>query len=155
MSDKILEITVNKIPFNKKVKLYIIIGLFLFVLGVLIICLAFAFQNFFINDFMYGFYFGTGGGLGIAGLAISIYYLMLTKNQEKFKKREIMDSDERNHFIKTKTAYISFFIIMLILYKAAIIARFFNIFVFITLLSVIVLMLIVFFLTYLIIKALY
>jgi uncharacterized membrane protein len=151
---KMLEIPLG-ISFEKKVKLSIIIGSFLFVLGVVIVCLAFAFQNYFINDFMSGFYFGTGGGLGGAGLAIAIYYLRLTKNQEKYKKREIADADERNRFIVTKSGYISFFLIMLLVYKAAIIAGFFNIFVFITLLCVLVLMIIVFLLTHLILRALY
>jgi hypothetical protein len=144
-----------EIPFEKKVILYRTVGLFLFTLGVIIVTLAFAFQNYFINDFMNGFYFGTGGGLAVAGITIAIYYFRLPLNKEKYKKREVEDSDERNHFIVTKSGYISFYLTLLIVYKAAIIAGFFSLPVFFALLGVLVLMLITLAITMLIMRALY
>jgi hypothetical protein len=144
-----------EVPFEKKVKLYIILGVFLLALGVPIVLLTFAFQNYFINDFIYGFYFGTGGGLAVVGLAIAIYYFRLPLNQEKYKKQEVENSDERNRFIVTKSGHISFFLTMLILYIAAIIAGFFSLAVFFALLGVLVIMLITLAITLLIMKVLY
>ena len=141
------------IPFEKKVELRKIIGVSVFILGIIIFFISIVLDKYSIYNFMYGFYLGTGGGLACSGLAIAIKYTMLPKNQEKYKKREIEDTDERNKFIKKNSGSISFFISLILLYISAFITSFFNLFVCFAILGAVVLMLIVLFLTFFIMRA--
>jgi hypothetical protein len=139
----------QKVAFNK------IYGVCLSVLGLITLILSIVFNQYFTNDFISGFYSGTGGGLMVFGAFITLYYAILPKKQVKYKKCEIAYADERNRFIGTMSGNISFYISMVIFYIAAVIAGFFNITVLVVLLGVIVLMFIVLALSYIIIKASY
>lgn len=109
------------------------------------------------EDFLRGFYVGTGGGLSAASIITIIKNVLLLKNEEKKKKAELKENDERNLFIYGKTAVVSAYIILYGMYAALMIIGVVvgNIYVFLTLLCVLFVMLLVIFGVWLIMKRIY
>ena len=146
--------TFTKSSFEKNLFYFKVYGLGMFLVGLITLILSIVFKNNIIDDFIDGFYSGTGVGFIVMGAILFFYSLLLPKNPEKYKKREIKYADERNQYIYTMSGNISFYISMLIIYIAAIVAGFYNLTIFVVLISIIILMFIIFVLSYLIIKAL-
>ena len=117
--------------------IYIIMGFVFLILGIASITMRMLSNAPSLNDFIDGFFMGTGAGLVIVGLVFVVYYGLILNNPNKRKKAEIDAKDERNQFIKMKAGFISFVVSFGIQYVALIVSGLMNIIAFYTILAVI------------------
>lgn len=121
--------------FKTRIKIRMGTGTALIILGFISLIMLY-FQRNTLELFQSGFYNGAFAGFMAGGLITLIRNVILLKNEEKYKKAEILEMDERNRFIGSMawacTAYISFFV----LFIALIITALFNEVIFSTLLIV-------------------
>ncbi|OAB40192.1 hypothetical protein [Paenibacillus antarcticus] len=94
-------------------------------------------------DFIFGFQTGVFIGLLVFLLYIISKYTACLKNAEALKKLYIKEHDEREQLIAYKASVLALVVLLVIVALSTVIAGFFNIIVFITLLSVMGLLLIV------------
>lgn len=78
------------------------------------------------QDFVRGFYVGTGYGLIAAAIITIIKNVRLLKNQELQKKRMLYENDERNRLIGTKTWAYTGYAMFLLLYVGILVSGFYN-----------------------------
>ena len=89
---------------EKKIKIRIIYCIVLIVLGVISLYVGnFVTLNSGDAEYSAGYYTGLGFGVIAAGVITIIKNVILLKNPEKCKEREIYESDERNKMIGLKT----------------------------------------------------
>lgn len=108
-----------------------------------------------LGGFQEGFYFGIAIGIILASTILKCRINKILNDDKKYKEEEIKYNDERNRYISDKSAITSFIIIMVLLYISLVISGFFNMIVFITLLSVIILCAGIFFAVYVILDKKY
>jgi len=125
------------------------------VLGILTIVFALIFKNCIANDFLRGFYSGIGFGLIAAALSIGRRLKKLLNDKVKLQEKKIEENDERNIFIITRTAYLSFIISLIVIYLAFIVSGLFNLTVFLTLFVIIIFMILTLILVYTFLKRKY
>ena len=125
------------------------------VLGILTIVFALIFKNYIANDFLRGFYSGIGLGLIAAALSIGGRLKKLLNDKVKLQEKKIEENDERNIFIITRTAYLSFIISLVVIYLAFIVSGLFNLTVFLTLFVIIIFMILTLILVYTFLKRKY
>ena len=127
-----------RMPFRKKVILKIKASVLVIILGALAIGALFYTNNLVTEghdeSFRNGFYLGTGLGLIASGAITITMCLRLLKNNEKFKKAEISDSDERERFIVAQSGMWSIFYMYVLLFAGTVISGLYNHLVFLTLL---------------------
>lgn len=87
-------------------------------------------------DYSAGYYTGLGLGVIAASVITLIKNIMLLKNPEKLKSREIYEADERNKMIGSKTWAWAGYAMFTILYVAQLVAGMYSVIVMNTLLVV-------------------
>ncbi|MBE5851493.1 MAG: hypothetical protein E7299_00830 [Lachnospiraceae bacterium] len=78
------------------------------------------------SDYCSGFYTGVGGGLIAASVITLIKNIMILKNADKLKEREIYENDERNKMIGLKTWSYTGYAMFTLLYIGMLVAGFFS-----------------------------
>jgi len=122
---------------EKKIKIRIIYCIVLIVLGVVSLYVGnFVPLNSGDAEYSAGYYTGLGFGVIAAGIITIIKNVLLLKNPEKLKEREIYESDERNKMIGLKTWSYAGYAMFILLYVAQMVAGMFNVLVMNTLLTV-------------------
>lgn len=125
---------------EKKIKIRIIYCIVLIVLGVISLYVGnFVTLNSGDAEYSAGYYTGLGFGVIAAGVITIIKNVILLKNSEKRKEREIYESDERNKMIGLKTWSYAGYAMFIFLYIAQMVAGVFNVLVMNTLLAVLAL----------------
>lgn len=122
---------------EKKIKLRMVYCAVLIVLGIVSLYVG----NFVPLDsgnaeYSAGYYTGLGYGVIAASVITIIKNLLLLKNPEKLKAREIYETDERNKMIGLKTWSYAGYAMFVLLYIAQMVAGVFNVVVMNTLLVV-------------------
>lgn len=114
--------------FERKIKLRMVISLILVVFGMvsLGVSLYGAAMGMAGSDRIKGFYSGMGGGLIGAGTITFFRNLILLKNEEKRKIRQLVEYDERNRYLRSSTMTYSGYLMIGILYLGTVFAAFFN-----------------------------
>lgn len=150
------------IPYIKKVKIRLFLGIVIAAVGAVVValCLAPASANGFSfvshgDSFMEGFYIGTGGGLFGAGIVTAVRQMLLLRNSEKRKKNELEETDERNIFLAARSAQYTFYILVGVLYLAAVIMGLIDTAVAATLVQCLCAALVIFFLVHIVCKKVY
>ena len=80
-----------------------------------------------VSDFARGLTMGVWCGVEFVAMFNSIRLLIILKNEEKLKELYIQEHDERNIAIQKETSQKGFFITMMAMAIAAIVAGFFNV----------------------------
>jgi len=91
------------------------------------------------QEFVRGFYTGTGGGLIAAAIITIIKNYRLLKNEDKRRERALYENDERNRLIGMKCWAYSGYAMFLLLYVGILVSGFINILILKTLLGVLAL----------------
>lgn len=118
--------------YKKKLKnRSIFAGIYIFA-TILLNVLATIFNN---QSHATGFALGASTGIGAIMIAIIIKYRGALKNEEKLKQLYIAEQDERRIFINSKIGGTGIVIAIMLLGLATIIANYYNMTVFITLLA--------------------
>lgn len=122
---------------EQKIRLRIIYAILLTILGIVSLYIgtnvALATDN---VAYSSGFYRGTGGGLIAASIITIIRNILLLKNKEALKQREIYESDERNCMIGLKSWSYAGYAMFLLLYIALLFAGCMNVIVMNTILVI-------------------
>lgn len=147
--------TENNEDYEKKVMKRLKASYGVGVLGILTIVFALIFKNYIANDFLRGFYSGIGFGLIAAALSIGRRLKKLLNDKVKLQEKKIEENDERNIFIITRTAYLSFIVSLIVIYLAFIVSGLFNLTVFLTLFVIIIFMILTLILVYTFLKRKY
>ncbi len=122
---------------KKKIKLRMIYSVILMVLGAASLYVGnFVVINSGDAEYSAGYYTGLGFGVIAAAAITLVKYILLLKNPEKLKAREIYESDERNKMIGLKTWSWAGYAMFILLYVAQMVAGMFNVVVMNTLLVV-------------------
>ncbi len=106
--------------FKKKLKIRLFVAIGYIVLGIAMIILFNIFHT--ENNFLSS----LGFALVVIGIARIRNYLMITKNEETIKKRQIAESDERNISIANRAKSVSFIIYVVMACVAVIVLELFN-----------------------------
>ncbi len=126
-----------KMDIKKRIKLRMVYCVLLLILGVASLCVAYFVPIQSGNaDYSTGYYTGLGFGVIAASVITFVKNLLLLKNPQKLKEREIYESDERNRMIGLKTWSWAGYAMFILLYIAQMVAAMFNVVVMNTLLVV-------------------
>ncbi len=134
----------NTKPYPERIRTRMLLNLVMAFMGALALTLALLFRDKIVSDFLAGFYTGTGVAFAGSGIALWIMNKIALKNEDKMKKKMISETDERNRYILQKSSGVSFFATAFSLYAALLVAGFYDLMVFKTLVCVILLMSLVF-----------
>lgn len=122
---------------KKKIKLRMVYCGVLIVLGIASLYVGnFVTLNSGNAEYSAGYYTGLGYGVIAAAVITLIKNLLLLKNSEKLKEREIYEADERNKMIGLKTWSWAGYAMFILLYIAQMVAGVFNVVIMNTLLVV-------------------
>lgn len=106
--------------FRKKLKIRLFIAIGYIILGIAMIVAFNVIRT--ENNFLSSF----GFALTIIGIAQIRNYLMITKNEETMKKRQIAETDERNISIANKAKSVSFIIYVILACVSVIVLEILN-----------------------------
>lgn len=106
--------------FRKKLKIRLFIAIGYIILGIAMIVTFNVIRT--ENNFLSSF----GFALTIIGIAQIRNYLMITKNEETMKKRQIAETDERNISIANKAKSVSFIIYVILACVSVIVLEILN-----------------------------
>ncbi|MBQ6826171.1 MAG: hypothetical protein IJP34_05900 [Clostridia bacterium] len=106
--------------FRKKLKIRLFIAIGYIILGIAMIVTFNVIRT--ENNFLSSF----GFALTIIGIAQIRNYLMITKNEEAMKKRQIAETDERNISIANKAKSVSFIIYVILACVSVIVLEILN-----------------------------
>ncbi len=135
----------SSMDFTKKCKIRIGLSVGIGILGMIALAASFLYgtkipvlypgtpEN---QEFVRGFYTGTGGGLIAAAIITIIRNYRLLNNEEKRKARALYEQDERNQLMGTKCWAYAGYAMFLFLYVGILISGFMNILILKTLLCV-------------------
>lgn len=122
---------------EKKIKLRMIYCVILVVLGVVSLYVGnFVVVNLSDAEYLSGYYTGFGLAVIASGIITIVQKILLLRNPEKLKAREIYESDERNKMIGLKTWSWAGYAMFILLYIAQMVAGLFNVVIMNTLLVV-------------------
>ena len=122
---------------EKKIKLRMVYSVILMVLGAISLYIgSFVTLDSGNAEYSAGYYTGLGFGVTAAAIITIIKNVLLLKNPEKLKSREIYESDERNKMIGSKTWAWAGYAMFIILYVAQMVAGMYNVLIMNTLLVV-------------------
>lgn len=122
---------------EKKIKLRMVYCVFLVVLGAVSLYVGnFVVVNLSDAEYLSGYYTGFGLAIIASGIITIVKNILLLKNPEKLKAREIYESDERNKMIGLKTWSWAGYAMFILLYVAQMVAGLFNVVIMNTLLVV-------------------
>ncbi len=110
--------------FKQVVKKRMAIMVGLVVIGIITAAVAIYaefYTNTVLGDHILGVYTGVGTGLTLAGLVLFIKHLMLLKNEDKLKESRLSCTDERLKEIESKAFRTAAYIMIVIMYLAALI----------------------------------
>lgn len=141
--------------FAIKLKNRLIYGIAIAIVGIASFATGLYCRGSLLNEFLAGFYTGTGGGLFTVGIVLAIRCICVMRNEEKRKKVEIDENDERTRFITDRTGFITCMTMMAILYVASLVSGFLNLVVFFALVGATVLMILIMLVTNAILKKKY
>ncbi|HBL06883.1 MAG TPA: hypothetical protein DDZ33_08185 [Clostridium sp.] len=122
--------------------LYIVI-----ILGVATLAISFIFsvgKYNYLPDFLSGFYTGIGASLITIGLIFIIKIKKLLKDENKLKEKRLEEQDERNQLITQKSLYSAAIILNILAYIGLMISGIFNLAVFWTLWTVLIIFMVIF-----------
>lgn len=115
--------------FEKKLKMRILLSFILLLLGILsisVILIAKYGLEVTMNDYMIGFYTGTGGGLVGAGIITIIKNIRWLKDEKKRRAVQLEEYDERNEYLRLRTMSISAYCMIFLLYGGTVITGMLN-----------------------------
>jgi len=122
---------------EKKIKLRMIYCVILVVLGAVSLYVGnFVVVNLSDAEYLSGYYTGFGLAVIASGIITIVQKILLLRNPEKLKAREIYESDERNKMIGLKTWSWAGYAMFILLYIAQMVAGLFNVVIMNTLLVV-------------------
>lgn len=139
----------------KKLKLKIVFSVLFLLIGICAfsIGLYLSFQTD-TNVFTSGYLSGTGAGLIVAGIIVTVKKLILLNNKEKLKEDKIKNEDERNLLLSYKASHYSLILTSVGLYLASFYFAFTNDVILQTITIIICILILVRFLLYFIMRKL-
>lgn len=79
-----------------------------------------------INEHMLGVYSGVGAGLFVAGVILWIKNILLLNDENKLKESRLSNTDERIQEIGNKSIRTAAYVMLVVMYAAALIGGLFN-----------------------------
>jgi len=133
--------------YKKVLKKRISLLCIMIILGVTTIAISFIFSNGkydYLPDFLSGFYTGIGASLITIGLILIIKIKNILKDEKKLKEKRLEEQDERNQMITQKAMYSAAIILNILGYIGLMISGIFNLAIFWTLWTILILYMAIF-----------
>jgi ABC-type transport system involved in multi-copper enzyme maturation permease subunit len=134
--------TASDEEFREVLKARIYLFLSMILLGVITMVLSIIFSNgkyAYLTPFTNGIYSGFGGAILVIGIIFMIRTKKVLRNEKRLKETRLWEQDERNKLISQKTRSATAIILIILLYVGIIVSGIFNMTVFWTLWTVIML----------------